>query len=49
MAKISMNANRKEFVTCAFDVLGTDLTVINRDGIYQVLDAYLQMAYQSDI
>ena len=40
MAKISMNANRKEFVTCAFDVLGTDLTVINRDSIYQVLDAY---------
>ena len=40
MAKISMNENRKEFVTCAFDVLGTDLTVINRDSIYQVLDAY---------
>ena len=40
MAKISMNENRKEFVTCAFDVLGTDLTVINRAGILQVLDAY---------
>ena len=45
MAKISMNENRKEFVTCAFDVLGSDLTVINRAGIYQVLDAYNDLRY----
>ena len=40
MTQIKMNENRKEFITCALDVLGADLTVINRDGIYQVLDAY---------
>jgi len=47
MSKIKMNENRKEFVTCALDVLGPDLTVINRDGIYQVLDAYDGLKFPS--
>ena len=42
-----MNENRKEFVTCALDVLGSDLKVINRDGIYQVLDAYDGLKFPS--
>ena len=42
-----MNENRKEFITCALDVLGSDLTVINRDGIYQVLDAYDGLKFPS--
>ena len=42
-----MNENRKEFITCALDVLGADLTVINRDGIYQVLDAYDGLKFPS--
>ena len=42
-----MNETRKEFVTCALDVLGPDLTVINRDGIYQVLDAYDGLKFPS--
>ena len=42
-----MNENRKEFITCALDVLGNDLTVINRDGIYQVLDAYEGLKFPS--
>ena len=47
MSKIKMNENRKEFVTCALDVLGSDLKVINRDGIYQVLDAYDGLKFPS--
>ena len=47
MAKIKMNETRKEFITCALDVLGADLTVINRDGIYQVLDAYDGLKFPS--
>jgi cobaltochelatase CobS len=47
MSKIKMNETRKEFVTCALDVLGPDLTVINRDGIYQVLDAYDGLKFPS--
>ena len=47
MSKIKMNENRKEFITCALDVLGPDLTVINRDGIYQVLDAYDGLKFPS--
>jgi len=47
MSKIKMNENRKEFITCALDVLGPDLTVINRDGIYQVLDAYEGLKFPS--
>ena len=47
MSKIKMNENRKEFVTCALDVLGPDLKVINRDGIYQVLDAYDGLKFPS--
>ena len=47
MSKIKMNENRKEFVTCALDVLGPDLKVINRDGIYQVLDAYDRLKFPS--
>jgi cobaltochelatase CobS len=45
--KIKMNDNRKEFITCAQEVLGTDLKVINRDGIYQVLDAYDGLKFPS--
>jgi len=47
MSQIKMNENRKEFITCALDVLGADLTVINRDGIYQVLDAYDGLKFPS--
>ena len=47
MSQIKMNETRKEFVTCALDVLGADLTVINRDGIYQVLDAYDGLTFPS--
>jgi hypothetical protein len=47
MTQIKMNENRKEFITCALDVLGADLTVINRDGIYQVLDAYEGLKFPS--
>ena len=47
MSQIKMNENRKEFITCALDVLGPDLTVINRDGIYQVLDAYDGLKFPS--
>ena len=47
MSKIKMNENRKEFVTCALDVLGSDLKVINRDGIYKVLDAYDGLKFPS--
>ena len=47
MSKIKMNENRKEFVTCALDVLGSDLKVINRDGVYQVLDAYDGLKFPS--
>ena len=47
MSQIKMNENRKEFITCALDVLGADLTVINRDGIYQVLDAYEGLKFPS--
>ncbi len=45
--KIKMNDNRKEFITCAQEVLGADLKVINRDGIYQVLDAYDGLKFPS--
>ena len=47
MSKIKMNETRKEFVTCALDVLGSDLKVINRDGIYLVLDAYDGLKFPS--
>jgi hypothetical protein len=47
MSKFKMNDNRKEFITCAQEVLGADLKVINRDGIYQVLDAYDGLKFPS--
>ncbi len=42
-----MNEKRKEFVTCALDVLGPDLKVINRESIHKVLDAYDGLKFPS--
>jgi len=47
MKVVKMNENRKEFVTCALDVLGPDLKVINRESIHKVLDAYDGLKFPS--
>ena len=40
MAKIKMTEKRKEFILAANDVLGPNVTVLNRALIQEVLDAY---------
>jgi|TARA_Y100000310_G_scaffold171037_1_gene171174 hypothetical protein len=47
MKVVKMNEKRKEFVTCALDVLGPDLKVINRESIHKVLDAYDGLKFPS--